>query len=143
VNRRAAGTAEQAVADDGAPEYQGTRRKKTPPAIPLLAASAGKPPHARDAIRADAAFEKAGSVHGQRPLSARERQCLMWVATGKTDWEIAEIVGISHQTVHKHIVNALRRLDATTRAHAVAIAITLRLIRIQLSSCEDGDEAAR
>jgi LuxR family quorum sensing-dependent transcriptional regulator len=62
------------------------------------------------------------------PLSDRERECLCWVAAGKTDWEISEILGISQQTVHKHVSNALKKLNASTRAHAIAMALQSRLI---------------
>jgi DNA-binding CsgD family transcriptional regulator len=58
------------------------------------------------------------------PLSGRERECLSWVAAGKTDWEISSILGISQKTAHEHVRNALRKLNASTRAHAVAIAIS-------------------
>jgi LuxR family quorum sensing-dependent transcriptional regulator len=61
-------------------------------------------------------------------LSERERECLCWVAAGKTDWEISEILGISQQTVHKHVSNALKKLSASTRAHAIALALRERLI---------------
>jgi LuxR family quorum sensing-dependent transcriptional regulator len=61
-------------------------------------------------------------------LSPRERECLQWVATGKTDWGISEILGISQQTVHKHVSNALRKLGASTRAHAVAVALSARIL---------------
>jgi len=63
-------------------------------------------------------------------LTKRERECLSWVAAGKTDWEISEVLGISHETVHKHINNALRKLNATTRAHAVALAISLQELKL-------------
>jgi LuxR family quorum sensing-dependent transcriptional regulator len=61
-------------------------------------------------------------------LSERERECLIWVASGKTDWDISEILGISQQTVHKHVSNALRKLNAGTRAQAVAIALMAKQI---------------
>lgn len=64
------------------------------------------------------------------PLSGRECECLRWVATGKTDWEISEILCISQQTVHKHVSNALKKLNATTRAQAVAMALTSRVIAV-------------
>jgi LuxR family quorum sensing-dependent transcriptional regulator len=70
--------------------------------------------------------------HGQpcvaTPLSDRERECLCWVACGKTDWDISEILGVSQQTVHKHVSNALRKLGASTRAHAVAVALSARIL---------------
>jgi DNA-binding CsgD family transcriptional regulator len=56
-------------------------------------------------------------------LTPRERECLVWVASGKTDWEISQILNIAEQTVHEYVQNALIKLNATTRAQAVAIAI--------------------
>ena len=53
-------------------------------------------------------------------LSARELECLRWVAAGKTDWEIAAILSISQATVKFHLDRARRRLKAATRAQAVA-----------------------
>ena len=61
-------------------------------------------------------------------LTPRERECLSWVAAGKTDWEIAQILNIAEQTVHEYVQNALIKLNATTRAQAVAIAIHSRQI---------------
>ena len=63
-------------------------------------------------------------------LSERERECLRWVATGKTDGDIAGIIGISQETVHKHVSNALRKLNAATRAQAVAVALTTTQITL-------------
>jgi DNA-binding CsgD family transcriptional regulator len=56
-------------------------------------------------------------------LTPRERECLSWVAAGKTDWEISQILSISEQTAHEYVQNALTKLNATTRAQAVAVAI--------------------
>jgi len=61
-------------------------------------------------------------------LTPRERECLVWVASGKTDWEISQILKIAEQTVHEYVQNALIKLNATTRAQAVAIAISTRQI---------------
>jgi len=54
------------------------------------------------------------------PLSRRERDCMAYVAMGKTDWEIGTILGIAQSTAHLHVENARRKLGATNRAHAVA-----------------------
>ena len=67
---------------------------------------------------------------GGSTLSTRERECLTWVATGKTDWDISEILQISDQTVHKHISTALKKLKASTRAQAVAMALATRQITL-------------
>jgi DNA-binding CsgD family transcriptional regulator len=61
--------------------------------------------------------------HPPRRLTPRERECLKWVAAGKTDWEISQILNISEQTVHGHVQNALTKLNARTRAQAVALAM--------------------
>ncbi|MBR2691826.1 MAG: autoinducer binding domain-containing protein [Aquamicrobium sp.] len=61
----------------------------------------------------------------QEPLlSTRERDCLAFVADGRSDGEIAELLGISHHTAHAHIENAKRKLGARTRAQAVALLLT-------------------
>ena len=61
-------------------------------------------------------------------LTPRERECLSWVAAGKTDWETSQILNIAEQTVHEYVQNALIKLNATTRAQAVAIALAGKLI---------------
>jgi DNA-binding CsgD family transcriptional regulator len=61
-------------------------------------------------------------------LSARELDCLAFVAEGKTDWEISVILGLSEATARFHVDNARRKLGAVTRAHAVARLLRLRLI---------------
>lgn len=61
-------------------------------------------------------------------LTPRERDCLTWVAEGKSDWVVAEILGISPHTVHAHIENAKRKLEVATRVQAVAIATRRKLL---------------
>jgi len=56
-------------------------------------------------------------------LTAREREVLKWVACGKTDWEIGEILDISRETSFAHVRNCCRKLDALTRPQAVAKAM--------------------
>jgi LuxR family quorum sensing-dependent transcriptional regulator len=56
-------------------------------------------------------------------LTPRERECLQWVAAGKTDWEISLILNISEQTAHGYVQNTLVKLGARTRAQAVALAM--------------------
>lgn len=56
----------------------------------------------------------------QSPLSARERECLRWVASGKTDWEIATITGLSPTTVKTYVDQARRKFGTRTRSQAVA-----------------------
>jgi LuxR family quorum sensing-dependent transcriptional regulator len=63
-------------------------------------------------------------------LTRRERECLSWVASGKTDWEISQILNIAEQTVHEYVQNSLIKLNATTRAQAVAVAIFSKQIAL-------------
>lgn len=62
-------------------------------------------------------------------LSDRETECLLWVAQGKTDWEISQILTIGECTVRDHVRRSMRKLGASSRAHAVALAILHGLIR--------------
>lgn len=52
-------------------------------------------------------------------LTAREQESLAWVAEGKSDWEIATILGLSETTVRFHVDNARKKLGAVNRAQAV------------------------
>jgi DNA-binding CsgD family transcriptional regulator len=61
-------------------------------------------------------------------LSSREREALGHVSRGREDAEIALLMSISRSTAHAHVERAKRRLGASTRAHAVALAITANLI---------------
>lgn len=61
-------------------------------------------------------------------ISAKEKECLMWVSLGKTAWETAGILGISPRTVEFHLANAIAKLDASNKIHAAAIAIRMGLI---------------
>ncbi len=63
-------------------------------------------------------------------LTQREAECLRWVARGKSDWEIGEILAISERTAHWYIENAKRKLGVATRLQAVINAVTTGLIVI-------------
>ncbi len=81
--------------------------------------------HIHDLIRAyvpaAAAPDSAqSSVDG---LTPRERECLQWVARGKTDFEIGIILGISARTARFHIENSKRKLGVASRVQAVTAAM--------------------
>ena len=61
-------------------------------------------------------------------LSAREREILRRVALGQDGPEIAEALVVSPATVRTHIGNAVRKLGARSRAHAVAVALKSGLL---------------
>lgn len=62
-------------------------------------------------------------------LTPREREVLLWIAKGKTDWEIGEILKISEETASVHVRNCCRKLQAVTRTQAVVLAIKRSEIR--------------
>ena len=61
-------------------------------------------------------------------LTDRERGSLGWVAEGKSDWEIAMILGLAESTVRFHVDNARKKLGAVNRAQAVARLAAARIL---------------
>lgn len=64
----------------------------------------------------------------QPNLSRREIEVLQWVAAGKQQQDIGDILGISHRTVEVHIRSAREKLGALTTFQAIGRAIGLGLI---------------
>ena len=56
-------------------------------------------------------------------LSPREREIMDLLAQGLTGEQVAERLVLSAETVKTHIRNAMTKLEASTRVHAVAIAL--------------------
>lgn len=61
-------------------------------------------------------------------ITDREKEVLKWIQVGKSNWEIAAILGISPFTVKNHICKITRKLGVQTRGHAVSRAIELNII---------------
>ncbi len=62
------------------------------------------------------------------PLSRREVEILQWIAAGRSQQDIADILSISHRTVEVHLRSARTKLNALTTAQAVGRAISVGLI---------------
>lgn len=75
------------------------------------------------------AYARHAKPQGRPALSGRERDVLSWVAEGKTDNEIAEILAISTATVRFHLKNIYDKLQANDRTLAVVKAVYLGLIQ--------------
>lgn len=69
-----------------------------------------------------AAHQLIERAHAQceRPrLTPRQRDCIQLVGQGKTDWEIAQILGISPATVKDHVDDARRKYGVSKRIQIV------------------------
>lgn len=76
------------------------------------------------------AFESARRLVGVRPapanrphLTERQRECVYWAARGKTDGEIAAILGISQETVILHLKQARARYGVFKRTQLAVHAL--------------------
>jgi DNA-binding CsgD family transcriptional regulator len=60
---------------------------------------------------------------GRLGLTTREAEVLNWLSAGKTNRDIAEILGISPRTVNKHLERIYVKLGVETRSAAAAVAV--------------------
>ena len=58
-------------------------------------------------------------------LTAREAEVLLWIANGKTNREIAEILSISPRTINKHLEQLFPKLGVENRTAAAAKALRI------------------
>ena len=62
-------------------------------------------------------------AEGRSALTRREREVMTLIAAGGHTEDVADELFVSAETVRSHVQNALSKLGAHTRAHAVAIAL--------------------
>jgi DNA-binding response OmpR family regulator/DNA-binding CsgD family transcriptional regulator len=58
-------------------------------------------------------------------LTRREAEVLSWLAKGKTNRDIADIIGMSPRTVNKHLEHIFEKLGVETRTAAAAVAASM------------------
>jgi len=96
------------------------------------------PQQIREAVRRVAAGESLLQPHiaaklaesmAHPELSERERQVLEYMASGRSNKEIGQILYISENTVKAHVKSILTKLDAMGRTEAIAIATKRGLIK--------------
>lgn len=63
------------------------------------------------------------SLRDELKLTVRESQVLYWISNGKTNREIAEILGMSPRTVNKHLEQIFPKLGVENRTAAARSAI--------------------
>jgi PAS domain S-box-containing protein len=78
---------------------------------------------ARRTLPREATWAPVAAGSDRPRLSGREREVMTLVASGLQSGDIAERLFLSPETVKSHVQNALGKLGAHTRAHAVAIAL--------------------
>ena len=84
--------------------------------------------HLHEAVRRVAGLHEAQQTVS---LTPRESECLRWTADGKTSADIALLLGTSENTVNFHLKNAIQKLEASNRQHAVTRAMLKGLIQPQ------------
>jgi NarL family two-component system response regulator LiaR len=62
------------------------------------------------------------------PLSERELEVAELIAAGYSNKQMASELGISHNTIARHVANIMRKMEAGNRTEAVLNAIRQRLI---------------
>ena len=65
------------------------------------------------------------------PLSLREMEVLNYAAMGKSNKQIAEIIGLSESTIKNHFSSTLKKLHANDRTHAVTLALCNGWLSVQ------------
>jgi DNA-binding NarL/FixJ family response regulator len=68
-------------------------------------------------------------------LTPRELEVLLWVAKGKTNRDIGDILGMSPRTVNKHLEHIYEKLGVETRTAAAALA--MRGVRTETANAEE------
>ncbi|MCC4284919.1 DNA-binding response regulator [Marinobacter salarius] len=67
--------------------------------------------------------EATGALRTRFSLTGRESDVLLWIANGKTNREIGQILEMSPRTVNKHLEQVFRKLGVENRTSAAAAAI--------------------
>jgi LuxR family transcriptional regulator, quorum-sensing system regulator LasR len=61
-------------------------------------------------------------------LTKREKECLQWMASGKSTWEISKILCCSEATISFHMVNIRTKFGVTSKTAAVFKAMRIGLL---------------
>ena len=77
-----------------------------------------------EAVRRIRRLGEAGNGREATPtLTGRQYDCVVLAAQGRSDWHIAQLLGISPETVHQHIETAKRRYQVSSRTQLVVRAL--------------------
>ena len=85
-------------------------------------------PTAGAAYRPAIVFRHTAPPVRNAPLSERELEVARLIAAGYSNKQMASELGISHNTVARHVANIMRKMGAGNRTEAVLNAIRQQLI---------------
>lgn len=69
------------------------------------------------------AAERGKRNAAQPKLTRRQLDCVVLAAQGKSDRDVAQILGITHHSVHQHMEDAKRKYDVSTRMQLIVRAL--------------------
>lgn len=103
---------------------EGESRLSRPARPSLLARSLGQGGPGEVMLLLTSTNEQHASAERLRraSLTPRETEVLSWLAKGKTNRDIGEILGMSPRTVNKHLEHVFEKLGVETRSAAAALA---------------------
>jgi len=83
-----------------------------------------------EALRTAAGQDRRALAEESEPLTPREREVLLKMSLGLGNREIAEALHISAHTAKFHVAQIIAKLDASSRAHAVAKGLRSGLVEL-------------
>jgi DNA-binding CsgD family transcriptional regulator len=81
-----------------------------------------------DAERARALAVQVGTTQLPNGLTGREAEVLCLVASGRTNKQMAEALGLSEKTIARHLSNIFTKIGVSTRAAATAFAFEHQVV---------------
>ena len=109
------------------PRPPASRRRRPPPAA---SGASSSPISARSARTSSCCASSKSDPAGEEillrqrfQLTAREADVLVWVARGKSNRDVGEILGLSPRTVNKHLEQIYAKLGVENRTSAAALAL--------------------
>ena len=98
--------------------------KLTLPGVPLSVRNMGSVGLGETMLLLEQRQARSGTASrlAEAALTPREAEVLSWLAKGKTNRDIGDILGTSHRTVNKHLEHVFEKLGVETRAAAAALA---------------------
>ena len=79
-------------------------------------------------LEQSAAVFDAGKLETSLGITKREAEVLLWVAQGKSNKQIADVLSLSPRTVNKHLEQLFPKIDVDNRAAATSVAIRALLV---------------